>query len=86
MDVALSEVRQSLFVCAARGAKWEFVVLEDGGCAVLEDGERVATGTASDESINRLMEVFLEAIDPGGQHFQRRCAFLYRDRRIPAHA
>jgi hypothetical protein len=73
-------VRQSLFLCAARGANWEFVLLENGGCAVLKDGKRVLTGTASDESINHLMGKFLEAIDPDGEHLLRRCAFLHGER------
>ncbi len=61
MDVQHFSVRQSLFICTAdAGGTWEFVVLEDGGCALLRDRQPVTTGDASEPSVQRVLGEFLD--------------------------
>ena len=58
-DAPDSEVKQSLFIFVAANGTWEFVALRDGGCALLLDGESVATGDCTEPSVERVLGEFM---------------------------
>ena len=62
MDARVAGVGQSLFVSRGTdGTTWEFSSLRDGGCALLRDGQVVAAGDGTDESVAALLQAFFEA-------------------------
>ena len=55
---------EPLFARTTAGGTWAFVALPDG-CALLRDGERVASGDASPSSVGRVLDEFLRVTRSG---------------------
>jgi hypothetical protein len=64
--LARTRAAEPLFVYqAADGARWEYVVLGDQGCALLRNRERVVVGDASRASVEHVLDLFLAVSSRG---------------------